>query len=41
MSKKAFKQARHSIFNFVKYNVRGKSYSTYASIRERMMGYGN
>ena len=37
MSKKAFKVARHSIYNFVKYNVRGKSFSTVSSIRERMI----
>jgi hypothetical protein len=36
MSKKALKVATYSIHNFIKHNIRGKSFSTVASIRERL-----
>lgn len=37
MSKKAFKEAKHSIYNFVKTFSKDKSYATNASIRERII----
>ena len=37
MSKKAFKEAKHSIYNFVKTFSKDKSYATTASIRERII----
>ena len=37
MSKKSFKEAKHSIYNFVKTFSKGKSFATNVSIRERII----